>query len=293
VLDQSKKFPLLIVVRHGQTDFNLQKRFQGHLPVSLNETGQMQAARSGALLGNVVGPLIEYGAVLGNILTSDLLRATETAEILSSVVRKQSDLDLNFVTDPNLREYHNGELAGMTLKEHEELRSGVFQEYLDEFDREPDEARFPGKGSESKNMVASRVLPLLNDILLKNEPKIHSLPEYGAENWKQAVERNPFSSAVSHFRIENVEVHVWCTHGGILETLFELLNADRRGNHSYIRNGDLVLLAPLLRYPLLPEGHAKGKGSEYPFPGTLFPGAFSRRHGCDIAWRIVRHYQVT
>ena len=141
--------------------------------------------------------------------------------------------------------------------------------------------------------MASRLLFLLNGILDKSDSINQSLPAFGVENWKQAVERNPFSQAVSHFRIENVEVHVWCTHGGLLETLFELLNADRRGNHDYIRNGDLVLLAPLLRYPLLPDGQARAKGSEHPYPGTLFPGAFSSRHSCNVGWRIVRHYQVT
>lgn len=60
----------LLLIRHGETDYNRQLRFQGHVDVPLNATGQSQAVRLAQRL---------LAEPIGQVVTSDLQRARETA----------------------------------------------------------------------------------------------------------------------------------------------------------------------------------------------------------------------
>jgi len=68
---------LLYLVRHGQTDWNLQRRIQGSTDVPLNDTGREQAARAGRLLAR------RHWDVLAS---SPLARAYETAAIIGAEI---------------------------------------------------------------------------------------------------------------------------------------------------------------------------------------------------------------
>lgn len=70
--------PVIALVRHGQTDWNLAGRIQGRTDIPLNDTGRAQAAESGELLA-VLGTDREWTSVH----SSPLSRAVETAEILA------------------------------------------------------------------------------------------------------------------------------------------------------------------------------------------------------------------
>ncbi|MEI8104366.1 MAG: histidine phosphatase family protein [Actinomycetes bacterium] len=90
----------LLLARHGQTDWNLEHRWQGDPP--LNDTGRAQArALADALRGEQ----------LDGIYCSDLLRASETAEIIAG----QSKLGIT--VDARLREIDVGEWMGLTSPE--------------------------------------------------------------------------------------------------------------------------------------------------------------------------------
>ena len=95
----------LLLVRHGETDWNRERRFQGHADPPLNETGREQAH---ALAAELTSEGIEL------VYTSDLARAVETAEIvaarLGAAVRSMRDL----------REIDVGEWQGLTWQEIEE-----------------------------------------------------------------------------------------------------------------------------------------------------------------------------
>ncbi len=96
-------------VRHGQTDWNAEARFQGHLDIPLNDTGRAQAARNGAALARVIGDPAGL-----DFVSSPLSRATETMEI----VRRALALDpLAYRTDPRLREINGGENQGKLPKD--------------------------------------------------------------------------------------------------------------------------------------------------------------------------------
>ena len=97
---------VLLLVRHGETDWNAGGRLQGHTDRPLNEAGRRQAK---ALADELDGEGVEA------IYASDLARARETAEILG--VR----LGLPVVLDPDLREKNWGTWEGLTPAERERV----------------------------------------------------------------------------------------------------------------------------------------------------------------------------
>lgn len=71
-------------LRHGQTDWNLQGRFQGHADVPLNETGLSQAH-------SAAGRLSDQGIEL--VICSPLIRALKTAAIVAERIRRPLRVD--------------------------------------------------------------------------------------------------------------------------------------------------------------------------------------------------------
>ena len=90
------------LIRHGTTDWNAENRLQGHASISLNETGRLQAHAIAERL---------RGQPWDVLYTSDLPRATETAEIIARAT------GLSVLTDPRLREMDCGEVEGTTASE--------------------------------------------------------------------------------------------------------------------------------------------------------------------------------
>ncbi len=88
----------LVLVRHGETAWNVEGRIQGHLDVPLNETGLAQAAAVGKRFRSE-----RFDA----IYSSDLIRAFRTA---SPVV---ANPEVDIIRDPRLRERHLGVLQGL------------------------------------------------------------------------------------------------------------------------------------------------------------------------------------
>ncbi|NQZ32077.1 MAG: histidine phosphatase family protein [Oceanospirillaceae bacterium] len=84
-------------LRHGQTDWNLAKRLQGQTDIPLNATGRAQALAAKALITKLR---------LTKVCSSDLSRAYETAEIVTT------DLRLPIITVSGIREVTLGEADG-------------------------------------------------------------------------------------------------------------------------------------------------------------------------------------
>ncbi len=89
----------LLLARHGETDWNVERRVQGHSDTPLNDTGREQAR---ALAGELAGESIDA------VYSSDLLRAHETARIVADL----RGLDVTAIAD--LRERHFGTWEGLT-----------------------------------------------------------------------------------------------------------------------------------------------------------------------------------
>jgi probable phosphoglycerate mutase len=122
---------LLYLVRHGETDWNLERRIQGSTDIKLNATGRAQAAATGALLARR-----SWDA----IYASPLSRAFETASIIAAA----NGLPLPTAV-PELVERNYGEAEGMT-------GADIDKKY-------PRNAEVPGR--ESRDAVTARVLPAL------------------------------------------------------------------------------------------------------------------------------------
>jgi broad specificity phosphatase PhoE len=125
----------LILVRHGQTDWNLQRRYQGQKDIPLNAEGLRQAQTLAALLSH---------EVFDAIYSSDLQRALQTAQILLD------GRGIPLVTDTRLREIGFGEWEG-------ELFQEMFAKYPDRFAlSRNDPAVTMAPGGESVAQVAER-----------------------------------------------------------------------------------------------------------------------------------------
>jgi broad specificity phosphatase PhoE len=94
-----------LLVRHGETDWNRERRFQGHADQPLNDTGRAQAHE---LANELAGEHVD------GIYSSDLRRAYETAEIIAA------RLGVPVIADSALREVDCGEWQGLTWEEIDE-----------------------------------------------------------------------------------------------------------------------------------------------------------------------------
>jgi broad specificity phosphatase PhoE len=131
---------MLVLVRHGETDWNRQHKWQGHQGPSLNDRGRRQARELAARLENIDA-----------VYSSDTIRAKETAEIVAGV------LGLSIRTDPRLREVNFGEWEGLTRDQINERFGGAFERWDRLEHAEPN-------GGESDSAMAARVLEALSDI---------------------------------------------------------------------------------------------------------------------------------
>ncbi|WP_138518726.1 histidine phosphatase family protein [Limnobacter alexandrii] len=138
-----------ILVRHGETDWNKEKRFQGHTDIALNAHGLLQAQ----LLGKHFGSLKAQGIELyTHCVSSDLSRAYSTATIIHG--SKTPAIELN----AGLRERHYGHLSGLT---GDEMQAKSPQEFDSLKNREPDA---PLQGGESLNQFYTRVVSAFEQI---------------------------------------------------------------------------------------------------------------------------------
>lgn len=94
---------VLYIARHGETDWNVAGRWQGHTDVPLNANGRAQALAVAVAL---------RGHAFAGVVASDLTRAHETARIVAA----ELGLSVSY-TDPDLRERRFGPFEGLTRDE--------------------------------------------------------------------------------------------------------------------------------------------------------------------------------
>jgi 2,3-bisphosphoglycerate-dependent phosphoglycerate mutase len=95
--------PTLVLLRHGQSRWNIQQRFTGWVDVDLTETGEAQAGRAGELIK-------ANGLALDAVYASVLTRAIRTADI---ALRAADQLWIPMIKDWRLNERHYGGLTGL------------------------------------------------------------------------------------------------------------------------------------------------------------------------------------
>ena len=128
----------LILIRHGETEWNVEGRMQGHLDSPLTRSGEQQALAVGERLRD---------EKFSSLYCSDLGRAQKTA----AQIRWPTQVNL----DARLRERHLGVFQGLTMEEAQRLHPDEFVQFRS---RAPDHVV---PGGESRRQVQRRVVAAL------------------------------------------------------------------------------------------------------------------------------------
>ncbi len=175
---------MIYLVRHGQTDWNVVHRTQGHMDIPLNDVGRKQAE----ILAEKMTCL-----KIDKIISSDLLRAFETAQIIN---RKRN---APLIRDIRLREVNYGDLEGV-------LGSMITQETWCLFDNAPHQLH-----AESMSSVFNRVGSLLSQlnmdehILLVTHGGSMRMMMYYTEN-PQKFDQEKYAATYKFLKINNTDI---------------------------------------------------------------------------------------
>jgi glucosyl-3-phosphoglycerate phosphatase len=150
----------LVLLRHGQTEYNASNRMQGQLDTDLSDLGREQAAAAAEVLAKRQ-PLV--------IVSSDLRRALDTATVLA----ERSGVQVS--VDTRLRETHLGDWQGLTHLEVDAAAPGARLAWRDD-------ARWAPHGGESRVDVAERSTPLVEELLAQ-------LGDWGSDDAGDASDR--------------------------------------------------------------------------------------------------------
>lgn len=193
----------LYIIRHGETDWNVKRRFQGRSDIELNEEGRRLARVTAEALKDI--PFTK-------IITSPLKRAYETAIIM------KGNRDIPVIKDERIIEISFGEYEGLCCgKEGYNIPDPAFMNFFDA----PLEYK-PPKGAESIEELRNRTADFFDEIItdksMENETILVSthgaalrgilshIYNIGIEDfWKGGVHKN---CAISIVEVSNEAVHV-------------------------------------------------------------------------------------
>jgi 2,3-bisphosphoglycerate-dependent phosphoglycerate mutase/probable phosphoglycerate mutase len=194
----------LILLRHGQTDYNVAGRMQGHLDSILTDLGREQAVAAAPVLAALAPD---------RLISSDLRRAADTAEL----VGQACGLPVKF--DARLRETHLGRWQGRTVAEIERDEPGAISTWRS------DPAWAPPGGE-------SRV-----DVVLRSRPVVDELDEELADDPSEPAGRSETVLLVAHggliaglvSGLLELPTPVWPAIGGLANCRWAVLA--RRADH--------------------------------------------------------------
>ena len=133
----------LVLVRHGQSEWNAKNLFTGWKDPKLTDLGIQEAIRAGELLET-------RNLNFDLMFTSDLFRAQETGRLILEQINQK---DIEIIQDQSLNERNYGDLAGLNK---DEAREKWGEEQVHIWRRSFD---VPPPGGESLKDTAERVLP--------------------------------------------------------------------------------------------------------------------------------------
>ena len=164
----------LYLVRHGETDWNRQRRIQGLTDIPLNDVGRAQAMTTGRRLA---------ARSWDGVFSSPLSRALETASIIADELALPAPIPLEALVE---RDY--GEAEGMN--------------FLDIERRWPDRGAVPGQ--ETREQVVARVLPALKGLAIAHPDQSLVVVSHGGAIRAVLTAVQP---SASHGMITNGSVH--------------------------------------------------------------------------------------
>jgi len=147
----------LILVRHGETEWNAQRRYQGQSDVPLSEVGMQQAELAAERL---------VDQKIDAIYASDLKRAWKTANIIAE------KHNLKIISEPRLRELKFGILEGLTFDQAEAQYPEMVSAWLDDFNNTPE-------GAEMIQAFNARIISLLEYLRQEHNGQVVLLVGHG------------------------------------------------------------------------------------------------------------------
>lgn len=178
---------MIYLIRHGQTDWNIEKRTQGHIDIPLNKTGEEQAISIAQEISNLK---------IDQIFSSDLKRAKQTAQIINQF------FNLPITYDKRLREFNYGQFEGR-------FSCDISEAEWDLFNKAPEQLN-----AESKEAVYKRVnafcdqLDKTKNILIITHGGIMRMLLYCIQNnW--AFKADEFSQFFKNTPIPNLSIIQW------------------------------------------------------------------------------------
>jgi len=147
----------LILIRHGETEWNAQGRYQGQSDVPLSDLGMQQAELLAERLMDLK---------IDAIYTSDLKRAWMTA----TTIAKNHNLKIN--PEPRLRELKFGILEGLTFDEAESQYPEMIRAWLDDFNNTPLDA-------ETIQTFNARIVSLMESLKQEHNGQVVLLVGHG------------------------------------------------------------------------------------------------------------------
>lgn len=133
----------LLLIRHGETDWNNERRIQGNTDTPLNTNGIAQAKQLAMRIA---------GEKLDALYASPLARARVTAEIIADKV------GVALILDDRLKEKGLGDLEGLTVEEFQAQYPELYQGWISSTEH------FPLPGEESPAQLRERIVAFLNDL---------------------------------------------------------------------------------------------------------------------------------
>ena len=137
----------IILIRHGETEWNSQQRMQGHSNSDLSSVGQAQIQALGQWMKN---------APFDHIYSSDSLRAKQTAEAITQFSGHELKIDLR------LREKNLGVFEGLTSEEARDRHPEVFRLF------KTSGSKYVIDEGESTQQLQDRALEIVEEIRIKH-----------------------------------------------------------------------------------------------------------------------------
>ena len=202
------------LVRHGETDWNVARRLQGHTDIPLNQHGIAQAIQMAKALKAI-------GLKFDVLYSSDLQRAANTAGAV------EEKFGVKAIIDQQLRERHLGALQGLTRDEGPQLKPDLWAIYLS---RNLDHTL---EGGESIQQFANRIHTALENIRILHTGKTILLVSHGgALDMMYRLASNQSLESEKAVAVPNASLN-WISHNG------HSWQVDRWADTSHLENAAL------------------------------------------------------
>jgi len=183
------------LVRHGETDWNAERRLQGHTDIDLNQHGEAQAAQMAKAIKAID---LQFDV----LYTSDLQRAARTAGAIESLFNTKA------VVNPSLRERHLGVLQGVRTDEAPQREPELWKSHMSR------DIHQDLRGGESIAKFAQRIQTALETIRQEHVGKTILLVSHGgALDMMYRLASNQPLEAEKAVSVPNASLN-WISHDG-------------------------------------------------------------------------------